>query len=143
MIAIWCFGGSNVPAEVPRPAVRCSPADAAASPAPSPAPLAGGCRGIAGGGRDGNAAHPRCDEINGAAPPPTLKERLPDPAVMHGSACPCRRRAVARVRGTRRGRVALLRDQRLPSILALTRQSRAGPVDIWLLAGEAEHGIVR
>jgi hypothetical protein len=108
------------------------PADAAASPTPSPAPLAGGCRGIAGRGRDGNVAHPRCEEINGAALPPTLKERLPDPAVLHGSARPRHRRAVARVRSTRRGRVALLRDQRLPSILALTRQSLAGPVDIWL-----------
>lgn len=143
MIATWCLGGSNVPAEVPRPAARRSPADAAASPAPSPAPLAGGCRGVAGGGRDGTAAHPRCKEINGAAPPPTLKERLPDPAVLHGSARPRRRRAIARVRGTRRGGAALLRDQRLPSIQAFTRQSRAGPVDIWLLAGEAEHGIVR
>jgi hypothetical protein len=66
--------------------------------------------------------------------------RLP---VMHGSARPRRRRAIARVRGTRRGGAALLRDQRLPSIQAFERQSRAGPVDIWLLAGEAEHGIVR
>ncbi len=77
------------------------------------------------------AAHLRCEEINGAAPPPTLKERLPDPAVLHGSARPRRRRADARVRGTRRSRAALLRDQRrgLPSIRAFIRQSRAGPVD--------------
>ncbi len=67
--------GSDVPAELQRPAALHPPADAAASPAPSPAPLAGGCKRVAGGGRDGTVAQPRCDEINGASP---LKEHLPD-----------------------------------------------------------------
>ncbi len=51
-------------------------------PPPLARPLAVG--GVVGGGRDGE--QPRGEEINGAAPPPTLKERLLAPAVPHAPA---------------------------------------------------------